>query len=214
MYLAQFLASCASLFWTPAKDASVPNLVPAGPAGRGQPVQPAHHVRYRAGRRGPVHRAVAWSAGRSATVAATSPTGQRPGQPGAVLQRRHLRGIRGHHLLAAGDRQPDRQRADLRALGAEGHLGGMAVHRPHPGGARPGHRDGGRLRGRRRGGRPGPALYQEHAAGRQRPAGVSCSRRSSSGWPRACSSACGSCAGSAGAGCSACPSPRPRCRSC
>src|SRR5262249_22165041 len=28
MYLVQFLASCASLFWTPAKDASVPNLVP------------------------------------------------------------------------------------------------------------------------------------------------------------------------------------------
>jgi dTMP kinase len=30
MYTAQFLASCASLFWTPAKDASVPNLVPPG----------------------------------------------------------------------------------------------------------------------------------------------------------------------------------------
>ena len=28
MYLVQFLASTASLFWTPAKDASVPNLVP------------------------------------------------------------------------------------------------------------------------------------------------------------------------------------------
>ncbi|HUZ26607.1 MAG TPA: dTMP kinase [Streptosporangiaceae bacterium] len=27
LYIAQFLASCASLFWTPAKDASVPNLV-------------------------------------------------------------------------------------------------------------------------------------------------------------------------------------------
>jgi dTMP kinase len=30
LYIAQFLASCASLFWTPAKDASVPNLVPPG----------------------------------------------------------------------------------------------------------------------------------------------------------------------------------------
>jgi dTMP kinase len=29
LYAVQFLASCASLFWTPAKDASVPNLVPA-----------------------------------------------------------------------------------------------------------------------------------------------------------------------------------------
>jgi len=29
MYVAQFLASCASLFWMPAKDASIPNLVPA-----------------------------------------------------------------------------------------------------------------------------------------------------------------------------------------
>jgi dTMP kinase len=28
LYVAQFLASCASLFWQPAKDASVPNLVP------------------------------------------------------------------------------------------------------------------------------------------------------------------------------------------
>src|SRR5207344_2615161 len=28
VYVVQFLASCASLFWTPAKDASVPNLVP------------------------------------------------------------------------------------------------------------------------------------------------------------------------------------------
>ncbi len=28
LYVAQFLACCASLFWTPAKDASVPNLVP------------------------------------------------------------------------------------------------------------------------------------------------------------------------------------------
>ncbi|MGE5290209.1 MAG: dTMP kinase [Micromonosporaceae bacterium] len=29
VYTAKFLAGCASLFWTPAKDASVPNLVPA-----------------------------------------------------------------------------------------------------------------------------------------------------------------------------------------
>jgi dTMP kinase len=28
LYIAQFLAACASLFWTPAKDATVPNLVP------------------------------------------------------------------------------------------------------------------------------------------------------------------------------------------
>jgi dTMP kinase len=29
LYIVQFLASCASLFWSPAKDATVPNLVPA-----------------------------------------------------------------------------------------------------------------------------------------------------------------------------------------
>jgi len=28
LYVAQFLACCASLFWTPAEDASIPNLVP------------------------------------------------------------------------------------------------------------------------------------------------------------------------------------------
>jgi dTMP kinase len=30
LYVAQFLASCASLFWSPARDASVPSLVPPG----------------------------------------------------------------------------------------------------------------------------------------------------------------------------------------
>ena len=30
IYVVQFVASCVSLFWTPAKDASVPNLVPPG----------------------------------------------------------------------------------------------------------------------------------------------------------------------------------------
>jgi dTMP kinase len=30
VYVVQFVASCVSLFWTPAKDASVPNLVPPG----------------------------------------------------------------------------------------------------------------------------------------------------------------------------------------
>ena len=38
MYVVQFLASCVSLFWTPAKDASVPEPGAAGPAGGGQPV--------------------------------------------------------------------------------------------------------------------------------------------------------------------------------
>ena len=52
----------------------------------------------------------------------------------------------------------------------------------HPGGARAGARDAGRLRRGRRGGRPGLHLYSRHAARRQRQAGGWSSPRSSSGW--------------------------------
>ena len=117
-------------------------------------------------------------------------TDQTPGQPGAVLQRGHLRRLRDHHLPPAGDRQAAGQRAHLGALGGQDHLGGLEVHRPHQGGARDRHRHDRRLLGRGRGGRPGPAVHQEHARTAAAPAGGSCSPRSSSGWPRACSSAC------------------------
>ena len=88
-----------------------------------------------------------------------------------------------------------------------GRAGGSSAD---PGGARPGHRDGRRVRGGRRGGRPGPVLHPEHAARRHGRLGRGVRDDLRRAGRRACSSACGSCAGSAAAGCSACPSPRPR----
>ena len=52
LYVAQFLASCASLFWTPAKDASIPNLVPPDKLEQANQYSLLHDVRHRAGRRG------------------------------------------------------------------------------------------------------------------------------------------------------------------
>ena len=72
----------------------MPNLVPPQ-AGGGQPVQPVHHVRHRAGRRAACSPCSRWSAGRSAHLALLH---HQSGEPGAVLQRGHLRGVRADHL--------------------------------------------------------------------------------------------------------------------
>ena len=92
LYVAQFLACCASLFWTPAKDASMPNLVPPDKLEQANqlsllttygtaPVAVAAVRRARGISR-------AWPRplsyfGNPATA----------GQPGAVLQRGHVRGL-------------------------------------------------------------------------------------------------------------------------
>ena len=74
LYVAQFLASCASLFWSPAKDASVPNLVP--PDKLEQANQYSLFTTYgTAPDRGPaVRRRWPWPAGPSARSRTTSPT--------------------------------------------------------------------------------------------------------------------------------------------
>jgi dTMP kinase len=64
MYAVQFLASCASLFWTPAKDASVPNLVPR------DKLEEANQYSL-LGTFGPAP--IAWSAGHSGRSRRTSP---------------------------------------------------------------------------------------------------------------------------------------------
>ena len=51
LFVAQFLIEALSLFWIPAKEAAVPNLLAQGPAGAGQPAVPDHHLRPHAGAR-------------------------------------------------------------------------------------------------------------------------------------------------------------------
>ena len=50
LYIATVLIECAALFWMPAKEATVPNLVPRQPARGRQPDEPRDDVRHRAGR--------------------------------------------------------------------------------------------------------------------------------------------------------------------
>ena len=72
IYVVQFVASCVSLFWTPAKDASVPNLVPAGPAGS-RPTSTACSPRSAPPRSpGSCSACCPWSAGRSRACRITS----------------------------------------------------------------------------------------------------------------------------------------------
>ena len=105
----------------------MPNLVPPGPAGGGQPVQPVHHVRYRPDRRDRVQPALPGQPGARRPVALLH---HQPGEPGAVLQHGDVRGVRSDHLCAAGDPQAAVQRAYLGTVGGQGHLGGLEVHRP------------------------------------------------------------------------------------
>ncbi len=90
LYISSFLIECISLFWMPAKDAAVPNLVRRDQLESRQPAQPDHDLRHHARARcGPVlgplddhHRA-----GPAPVVL----PGQ-SGQPRAVLRRGDLPG--------------------------------------------------------------------------------------------------------------------------
>ena len=194
IYVVQFLASCASLFWTPAKDASIPNLVPPDKL-----EQANQYSLFTTFGTAPVAGVVF---GLLALVGRVlgSP---RPGEPRPVLQRGDVRGVRADHLRAQGDSQAPGERAHLGAVGGQGHLGGLEVHRPDRRGARDRDRDGRRLRGRWGGGGPGPLLHQEHPERWQRGLGGRLHRDLHRAGRAACSSACASCAGSAGAACSA-----------
>ena len=118
----------------------------------------------------------------------------RPGRPGRsrsanqvnlalYFNAADVRRVRAHHLLAQGDPQAQRQRAHLGAVGGQVHLGGLEVPRPDHGGARPGDRDGRRVRGRRGGGRAsGPPTSRTRCTAAAR-AGARSSPRSSSASP-------------------------------
>ena len=51
IFVVTVLVEAISLVWGPAKDATVPNLVPPAPARGGQPGQPRHHLRLGRSRR-------------------------------------------------------------------------------------------------------------------------------------------------------------------
>ena len=181
LYVAQFLASAASLFWTPAKDASVPNLVPPDKLEQANQfslfttygtaplagllfslVSPDQPV--------PRHRCSAYF------------TAQ-PDRPGAVLQRRHLRGLRAdRHVLAArpaaaqpsgGRPAPSVPRRSGTAGGSSARTGSCAASpSAWPARSRPAAWSS-----------ASAAPYVRNTLHGGRPAGASCSPRSSSAWP-------------------------------
>ena len=73
IYVVQFLASCASLFWTPAKDASIPNLVPPDKLEEANQYSLFTHVRHRPGGRPVVFGLLALVSRRSGRSRRTSP---------------------------------------------------------------------------------------------------------------------------------------------
>ena len=108
LFVATFLIEVASLVWIPAKEATVPNLVPAGAARGGQPAQPLHDVRLGAGRGGRLRRP-----GAADGHARQRPARDRRRRPRAVRQRGDLPGQRAHH--PAADRDPGPRAAAPRA---------------------------------------------------------------------------------------------------
>jgi len=125
IYVVQFVASSVSLFWTSAKDASVPNLVP--PDKLEQAYQYSLFTTFgTALPAGLIFSLLSWPTGRSAALALLH---HPPGEPGAVLQHRHVRGLRAYRLRAARDPQAPVQRAHLRPVDGQDHLGGLEVHR-------------------------------------------------------------------------------------
>ncbi len=78
LLVATFLIEVLSLFWIPAKEATVPNLVPAEQAAVREPAEPRHRLRLRAHRRRAVHRCSRSSAVCSAPSTPSSSTTPRP----------------------------------------------------------------------------------------------------------------------------------------
>ena len=177
-------------------DAAQPRAARA--ARDGQPAQPVHDLRFRAGRRRGVRRPRA-AVGHARQRGARRSTGRAR----AVLQRRDVPGVRADHPAAHRDPRAGEGRAGRRDAGCVAHAGrGLALRRPHPAGAGAWSSacSARSLPAARWSAWPARSSPTSAAA---TPATACCSARSSSGWPPACSSARGWCPTSAGAGCSA-----------
>ncbi len=209
LYVAQFLASCASLFWTPAKDASVPNLVP--PDQLEQANQYSLFTTYGtapiAGLLFAILGLASRALGQVSHYFATNPVNLALYFNAITFVVSALTIVSLRDLPAA-----PRERGDIGAVGAEVDLGGLALPRPDPGGPRHHPRHDGRVRGRRRGRRPRAVLHRGHPERRQRGLGRRVRghllRPGRGHVPGPAHPA----AASPGGGCSACRSPPPRCR--
>ena len=165
IYVAKFLAGVASQFWNPATSASIPNLVPKDKLERANQLSLLT-----------TYGTAPLAAGLFSVLALVSEGISR------VTPLFHTSNVdlalyfnAASYFVSALTvyfirEIPKRNASDKisAAFDAAVHLGGLAVHREDPGGARPGGRDGGRVRRGRRGGRPGLHLHHLHAARRQR----------------------------------------------
>ena len=164
--MVQFLASCASLFWTPAKDASVPNLVPPdkleqanqysllgtfGPA----PVAGLFFGLLALISRcsGPLAVPLRDQTRSTWPCTSTRPPSSSPRSPST--------------LLREIPKRQDSEHISVPSV-AKTIWEGWQFLGQNAGGPRAGHRHGRRLRGRWGGGRPRPLLHQDHAERRQR----------------------------------------------
>ena len=92
LFIASFLIECVSLFWMPAKDASVPEPGPPRPDRSGQPAQPDHDLRAHAGARGGAVLGALADHQRARPAPRVLP--DQPDEPRALLQRGDVPGRR------------------------------------------------------------------------------------------------------------------------
>jgi dTMP kinase len=206
MYTVQFLASCASLFWTPAKDATVPNLVP--PERLEQANQLSLLGTYgTAPIAGLVFSLLALVSRLLGSISPYFKTDQ-------VRLSLYFNVVTFvvSALTVFTLREISRRRVQISApsvaktiVAGWRYIGQSQVVRGIVTGMVGAFAAAGVVVGLGQVTSPTPWTAE-------RPAGAWCSPRSSSGWPLACSWACGSCAGSAGAACSACRSRSRRSR--
>ena len=165
IYVAKFLAGVATQFWSPATSASMPNLVPKDKLERANQLSLLT-----------TYGTAPLAAGLFSVLALVSEGISR------VTPLFHTSNVdlalyfnAASYFISALTVYFIREIPKRNASGKisvpstrQVHLGGLAVHRQDPGGARPGDRHGGRVRRGRRGGRPGLHLHHLHAARRQR----------------------------------------------
>ena len=191
LFAASFAIEVFSLFWIPAKEASVPNLVPR------ERLEAANQISL----------VTTYGMALVAAVAVLAAVGDHPGagarpwsyfdnadHPRALLRRGDLPDLGRDDLQPARDRArrsqaPGRRRADADVLAAGDHRG-LAVRRHDADGARAGRRHPRRVRRRRRRHRRRAASSPTTCTAAT-PRTARCSAPSSSGSRSACSSALG-----------------------
>ena len=128
LLVATFLIEVASLFWIPAKEATVPNLVPRERLSR-QPAQPGHDLRLGAGRGGRLRRP-------GAAVAASSTTAVPVNEVDLALYVNAATFLVSALTIVRLTEIPPRAARDRRGRAPAERLAdarrGLELHRPHP----------------------------------------------------------------------------------